>query len=146
MKRIVLLLSTLVILNAFDFKFTQAFMEFNKGIKLEKTNPKSAEKHFKKAYQLIKELKNKDSSQVYYMLGRMYCNGWGVKRNYKLAEKYFLKALKLGNKRVHCCIARLYIREGKLELAKEHLKYALSHSSIANYCNDIDQQTLKEIK
>ncbi|WP_456488716.1 hypothetical protein [Caminibacter pacificus] len=146
MNKFIILLSTLVILNAFDFTFTKAFMEFNKGAKLEKTNPKNAEKHFKKAFQLIKELKNKDSSQVYYMLGRMYCNGWGVKKNYKLAEEYFLRALKLGNKRVHCCIARLYIREGKPDLAKEHLQYALSHKEIANYCNDIDQQTLKEIK
>ncbi|QCI28769.1 SEL1-like repeat protein [Caminibacter pacificus] len=146
MKKIVLFLSILIMLNAFDFTFTQAFMEFNKGVKLEKTNPKAAQRHFKKAFELIKQLKNKDSSQVYYLLGRMYCNGWGVKKNYKLAEKYFLRALKLGNKRVHCCIARLYIREGKPELAKEHLKYALSHSEIANYCSDIDQQTLKEIK
>jgi len=129
---------------ALDLKFTKAFREFNKGVKLEKTNPQEAQKHFEKAFELINDLENKNSSQVYYMLGRMYCNGWGVKQNYSLAEKYFKKALNYGNKRVHCCIARLYIREGKYDLAKEHLEYALSHPEIKNYCNDINQTTLKE--
>jgi len=141
MKKIILILVISLSLFGFDLTFTQAFNNFNQGIRLISKNPLLAQQKFKKAYNLIQQLKNKDSSQVYYMLGRMYCNGWGVKKNYKLAEKYFLKALKLGNKRVHCCIARLYLKMHRPDLAKEHLKYALSHKRIANYCDDLIKQS-----
>jgi TPR repeat protein len=80
------------------------------------------------------------------MLGKMYCNGWGVERDYKKAEEYFLKAIKLGNERAYCCIARLYIRMNKKSLAKKYLNSALSNKAISNYCNDIDPNTLKEKK
>ena len=144
MKKIILTLIISLSLLGFDLTFTQAFNNFNQGIRLINKNPQLAQQKFKKAYNLIQQLDNKDTSQVYYMLGRMYCNGWGVKKNYKLAEKYFLKALKLGNKRVHCCIARLYFKMNRPDLAKEHLNYALSHKRIANYCDDLIQQSNKE--
>ena len=143
MKKFIILIS-LSFLFAFDFTFTKAFNEFNQGLRLIKTNPAKAYKKFHEAYILIKDLKNKNSSQVYYMLGRMYANGWGVEKNYKLAEKYFLKALKFGNRRVNCCLARLYLKMNKPNLAGKYLKYALSHKNIANYCNDLIKPNNKE--
>jgi len=138
MKKFILILLTLNLF-AFDLTFTQAFNNFNQGMRLINKNPLLAQKKFKKTYELIKTLKNKNSSQVYYMLGRMYCNGWGVKTNYELAEKNFLKALKLGNQRVNCCLARLYMKMGKTYLAETYLKKALSNKKIANYCSDLIQ-------
>jgi len=144
MKKILLILFTLNIMFAFDLTFTQAFNNFNQGIKLANKNPILAQKKFKKAYKLLQSIKNKNSSQIYYMLGRMYCNGWGVKQDYKLAEKYFLKSLALGNKRTNCCIARLYFKIGKPYKAKRYLQKALSNKIIANYCNDLIQSNSKE--
>ena len=143
MKKIILIIGVVIFVFAFDLTFTKAFNYFNKGMRLEKSNPKKAEEYFVKAYALIQSLPNKNTSQVQYMLGRMYCNGWGVEQNYQKAEKHFLKALKLGNKRANCCIARLYIKEGKLKEAKKYLTYALSHKEIANYCSDIDPTKIK---
>jgi len=140
------LLLTTIMVFALDLTFTKAYRAFNKGIKLEKTNPQKAQQYFQKAYILLSELHNKPSSQVYYMLGRMYCNGWGVEKNYQKAETYFKKALQLGNKRVYCCLARLYIRMGKYALAKKYLNYALTHDNLSHYCKDINPNTLKEIK
>jgi TPR repeat protein len=140
-----LLLTTMMVF-ALDLTFTKAYRAFNKGVKLEKTDPQKAQQYFQKAYILLSELHNKPSSQVYYMLGRMYCNGWGVEKNYQKAEAYFKKALQLGNKRVHCCLARLYIRMGKYALARKYLNYALTHDNLAHYCKDINPNTLKEIK
>ena len=143
MKKLLLIFMLSLSIFAFDLTFTKAFKNFNKGMQLEKTNPKKASEYFQKAYFLIQQLKNKDTSQVHYMLGKMYCNGWGVNKDYKKAEEHFLRAIQLGNARAKCCIARLYIKEGKLTLAKKYLDYALSHSDIANYCSDIDPNTLK---
>ena len=142
MKKLFLILIFAVASFAFDLTFTQAFNNFNKGMRLEHTNPSLAQKYFKKAYFFMQKLKHKDTSQVNYMLGRMYCNGWGVNIDYKKAEKYFLRAIELGNARAHCCIARLYVKEGDLKKAKKYLNYALTHKSIATYCDDIDANTL----
>jgi len=128
-----------------DFTFTKGFQNFKKGMKIVKTDPQKAQIYFQRAYVFLSEVK-KPSSQKYYMLGKMYCNGWGVPRNYQKAEEYFKKALKLGNERVHCCLARLYIRMGKYKEAKKYLDYAMSHNTLAHYCNDINPKTLKEIK
>ncbi len=130
---------------SFDFLFTQAFISFKKGINFEKTNPKYAQKYFQKTYILLNQIKN-NSSQKYYMLGKLYCNGWGVDKDYKKAEYYFKMAIKLGNQRANCCLARLYIKEGRKNLAKKYLKYALAHDTLAHYCNDINPQTLTIIK
>ena len=143
MKKLIIMLITAVFLFGLNLTFTKAFNYFNKGMRLEKTNPKKAEEYFVKAYALIQALPNKNTSQVNYMLGRMYCNGWGVKKDLKKAEKYFLEAIKLGNKRANCCIARLYIKKGDLKKAKKYLNIALSNQTIANYCNDIDPNSLK---
>jgi len=142
MKKIIAILFTIIFLFSFNLTFTKAFNYFNKGIRLEKTNPKKAQEFFVKAYALIQALSNKNTSQVQYMLGRMFCNGWGVEKNYKKAEEHFLKAIKLGNKRANCCLVRLYIKEGKLKKARHYLNIALSNKTIANYCKDIDKNTL----
>ena len=143
MKKIILIMGLLIYSFGLNLTFTKAFNYFNKGMRLEKSDPKKAQEYFVKAYALIQSLSNKNTSQVQYMLGKMYCNGWGVEQNYQKAEKHFLEAIKLGNKRANCCIARLYIKEGKLKEAKKYLNYALSHKEIANYCNDIDTTKLK---
>jgi len=127
---------------AFDLTFTKAFNNFNKGLSTYNSNPQQAQEYFKKAYEYIQQLKNKDTSQVYYMLGRMYCNGLGVPTDYQKAEQYFLNAIKLGNQRANCCIARLYIKMGKINEAKKYLKKALSNPHISNYCNDINKNSL----
>ena len=142
MKKIVMLLLSLNLIFAFDLTFTKAFNNFNKGLRIYNSNPQKAQQYFKKAYEYIQKLKNKDTSQVYYMLGRMYCNGFGVKKDLNKAEEYFLKSLKLGNKRVYCCLSRLYIKKGEKEKAKKYLKVALSNEKIANYCDDINPNDL----
>jgi len=143
MKKIWVILITAIFLFGLNLTFTKAFNNFNKGVRLEKTNPKKAHEYFVKAYALIQALPNKNTSQVNYMLGKMYCNGWGVKQDLNKAEKYFLEAIKLGNKRANCCIARLYIKKGNLKKARKYLNIALSNKAISNYCNDIDTTSLK---
>jgi len=143
MKKLLVLL-TVVFAFGLDFTFTKAFQQFNAGVRMVKTNPDGAQEHFKKSFELIQTLKHKDSSQVYYMLGRMYCNGWGTQKDYNLAEKYFKKSLQLGNQRAHCCLARLYLKEGKIDLAKKHYDIAKKNKLIANYCKDIDETKFKE--
>jgi len=138
MKKLVFL-ALFSLLFAFDFTFTKAFEEFNKGLRLEKNDIQKAQEHFKKSFEYINELKDKNTSQVNYMLGKMYCNGWGVEQNYSLAEKYFKNALELGNKRAYCCLARLYLKIGDIQKAQKYLKYAKSHKEIANYCKDINE-------
>ena len=142
MKKLLLISILVISAFAFDLTFTKAFNNFNRGIKLVKSNPKKASEYFQKAYFLIQQLKNKDTSQVHFMLGEMYSNGWGVNQDFKKAEENFQRAIQLGNERANCSIARLYIKEGKKTLAKKYLDYALSHASIANYCSDIDPNTL----
>ena len=142
MKKIFAILFTFSLVFSFDAMYTKAFMAFKKGIKYESTNPQKAQRYFQNAFVLLNEIKN-DSSQKYYMLGRMYCNGWGVPQDLNKAEIYFKKALKLGNQRVNCCLARLYIKKGELSKAKKYLKYALSHESLSFYCKDINPKTLK---
>jgi len=146
MRKLIGLILLSISLFALDLTFTKAFKEFQKGKRLEKTNPQKANIHFKKAYELLMSIENQNSSQLHYMLGEMFAHGLGVEQNYKLAEEHFLQAIKLGNKRAHCCLAKVYLEEGKKELAKEHLQYAITHAGIANYCNDIDKTILKEKK
>lgn len=139
MKKIVTILIISSFLFAFDFTFTRAFNDFNQGLNLINKNPSLADKKFKEAYNLLKKIKHK-SSQIYYMLGRMYSNGWGVNKNYSLAKKYLLKAIKLGNKRANCCLARLYLKMNKPILAQKYLKISLSNNIISPYCKDLLKQ------
>ncbi len=143
MQKLFIILLFFTTLFGIDFTFTKAYQNFNKGIKLIKQDPQQAQEYFQKAYILIQQIKNHPSSQVYYMLGRMYCNGWGIKQNLKKAEKYFKKALALGNQRVNCCIARLYIKMHKNRLARKYLNIAISHKNLYIYCKDIDIKNLK---
>ena len=143
MKKLILFFTLISLSFAFDLTFTKAFKNFTKGLQTYDSNPQKAQEYFKNAYNYIQKLKNKDTSQVHYMLGRMYCNGFGVKEDLQKAEKHFLDAIKLGNERANCCITRLYIKMGKIEEAKKYLKKALSNPHIANYCDDIDKNTLK---
>jgi len=145
MKKLLGLILISISLFALDLTYTKAFKEFQKGKRLEKTNPQEANYHYKKAYELLKSIENQNSSQLHYMLGEMYAHGLGVEQNYKLAEEHFLKAIKLGNKRAHCCLAKVYLEEGKKELAQKHLQFALSNPTIANYCKEMNK-TFKEKK
>jgi len=142
MKKLLTILLVVNFLFSIDFTFTKAWNNFTKGMKIVKQNPQEAQIYFKKSYNLIQKIKNRPSSQVYYMLGRMYCNGWGVEKDLNKAEIYFKKALSLGNQRVNCCLARLYIKMGKRELAKKYLKIALNHPNLKIYCTDINPTNL----
>jgi tetratricopeptide (TPR) repeat protein len=142
MKKILIIFSLITSIFAFDALYTKAFMAYKKGLNLELKNPKKAQQYFQQAYLLLSQMKA-ETSQKYYMLGRMYCNGWGVPQDLDKAEEYFKKALKLGNQRVHCCLARLYIKKGDLQKARKYLQYALSHESLSFYCRDINPKTLK---
>ena len=142
MKKLLLVLLFTISAFSFDLTFMKAFNNFNKGINIVKSNPQKAEQYFQKTFFLIQMLKHKDTSQVNYMLGQMYFNGWGVKKDYQKAQEYFLKAIQLGNKRANCSLAKLYIKTGHLTLAKKYLNITLSNPDIANYCSDIDKKTL----
>ena len=141
MKKIILIFIISCFVFAFDFTFTKAFNNFNQGLNLINKNPSLANKKFKEAYKLLKKITNKNSSQVYYMLGRIYSNGWGVNKNYLLAQKYLLKAIKLGNKMAICCLARLYLKMNKPNLAQKYLKLAISNKNTVIYCKDLLQPT-----
>jgi len=142
MKKIAIVLLFAVSSFAFDLTFTKAFNNYNKGIRYEKTDPQKANQYFQKAFFLIQMLKHKDTSQVHYMLGNIYLNGWGVEKNYQKAKKNFLRAIELGNSRANCSLAKVYIKMGNLKLAKKYLNIALSNPSIAPYCSDIDKNNL----
>lgn len=142
MKKLLLILILSISAFSFDFAFMKVFNNFNKGIRFEKSNPQKANHYFQKAFFLIQTLNNKDTSQVNYMLGQMYFNGWGVRRDYQKAEKYFLKAIQLGNKRANCSLAKLYIKTQHLTLAKKYLNIALANKDVAPYCSNIDVNTL----
>jgi tetratricopeptide (TPR) repeat protein len=142
MKKILFIILTTIFAFGFDALYTKAFLAYKKGLNLELKDPQKAQQYFQKAFILLSEIKT-TSSQKYYMLGRMYCNGWGTKQDLNKAEEYFKKAMALGNKRVYCCLARLYIKKGELNKAKKYLKYALSHKDLAFYCKDINPKTLE---
>ncbi len=147
MKKGIFLLAVGVLVFGLDLTFTKAFNNYKKGLKLLKSDPPKARVYFEESLKLFKKLvkENKASSQTYFFLGRMYCNGEGTKVDYKKAEKYFLKALSLGNQRATCCLARLYIKTGKLNKAKKYLAIALSNPGVRIYCTDIDAQKMKII-
>ncbi len=142
MKKLFLVLILTISAFALDLTFTKAFNNFNKGTRFEQTDKQKANQYFQKAFFLIQQMQHKDTSQVNYMLGEMYSNGWGIEQNYQKAEKYFLKAINLGNVRANCSLAKLYIQMGKSNLARKYLNYALSYPSVAHYCKDISQNNL----
>jgi len=140
MKQIIIIFAISSLILGFDLTFTKAYNEFRKGTSLVRNAPKLAQKHFKKAYLLLNKINNKNSAQIHYMLGRMYCNGWGVEKNYEKAKQHMLEAINLGNERSYCCLARLYLRTGDLQKARKYLDLALSIKKISYYCNDIKSQ------
>ena len=142
MKKLIMFLTLAISLFAFDLTFMKAFNNFNKGINTVKSNQQKADEYFQKTFFLIQQLKKQDTSQVNYMLGEMYSNGWGVKKDYQKSQKYFLRAIQLGNARANCSLAKLYIKTGQLTLAKKYLTYALSNQAIAPYCKDINPNNL----
>jgi TPR repeat protein len=134
-----------VTLFGFDFTFTRAFNLFNKGLRLEQTNPAAAERNFEKAYALLSTIKT-PSSQKFYMLGVMFANGYGVPKNYQKAIKYFKLAIQYGNKRANCSLAKVYIQLHNLKKAKKYYKEAMKYSNVSNYCNTINPNILKELQ
>ena len=146
MKKLIILIILFSTSFAFNLTFMKIFNDFSEGENLLKTNPSLANEKFQEAYKLIQKLKIKNySSQINYMLGQMYFHGWGVTQNYNLAKKYLLKAIKLGNKRANCSLAKLYLKLNKIDLAQKYLKIALSNKTIVNDCKNLIIQ-LKNIK
>ena len=128
---------------ALDLTYMKAFKLFNKGVLLNKTDPNLAEDYFTKAYNLLKNYPNKYNSNIHAMLGKMYLNGWGIKKNYKKALNEFLTAEKLGNRRIHCQLLKLYAILNDKTKAKKELNYVLTHKNLN--CK-IDENILKELK
>ena len=61
MKKVVILIALITLSFTFDLTFTKAFNYFNKGLKTYNYNPEKAQEYFKKAYNYIQQLKNKDT-------------------------------------------------------------------------------------
>jgi len=146
MKKLIGLIAISISLFALDLTYTKAFKEYQKGKKYQTVNPELAKKHYQNAFFLLNSIKDSNSSQTHFLLGEMYAKGLGVEQNFSLAEQHFLKAIKLGNKRAYCCLAKLYLLEGKKDLAKKYLNIALSNNNTSNYCKDIENTQTKEKK
>ncbi len=142
MKKIIVFL-IFINLFAFNVSYMKAFKYFNKGVSLLNSDTQNAQIYFTKAFNLLINHKNKYSSGMHYILGRMYLNGWGVNKNYKKALDELLKAEKLGNKRVHCPLLKLYTITGNKKEAKKELNCILTHKNLN--CK-IDEKILKELK
>ncbi len=142
MKKIIIFF-IFVSLFSFDLSYMKAFRYFNKGLSLINSDTQNAQNYFTKSFNLLKNIKNKNNSGMHYMLGRMYLNGWGVNKNYQKALKEFLTAEKLGNKRVHCSLLKLYVKTKNKQKAQKELNYVLTHKNLD--CK-IDKNILKEIK
>ena len=121
MKKLLILLfiSSLFALN---LEYTKAFFMYQKAYKTLNTNPKKSQENFKKSFEILKNLEKQNipSSQVYYLLGVMYSNGWGVKKDYIKARDELLKAIKLGNVEAKCQLASLYLKMNNLEEARKY--------------------------
>ena len=116
--------------------YTKGFMLYKKGSTLLDKNVPKANKMFSKALPFLEKAASENSSQAYFMLGRMYCNGWGVDVDFEKAKEYFIKSIDLGDKRSNCCIARLLIiKLHNVEAGLPHLKQAEKDGIPA--CKDI---------
>jgi len=122
MKKIFILLfiSSLFALN---LEYTKAFFMYQKAYRMLNTNPKISQEYFKKSFKILKKLEREKipSSQVYYLLGVMYSNGWGIKKDYSKAKKELLKAIKFGNLKAKCQLASLYLKMNNLEAARKYI-------------------------
>ena len=89
-----ILLITLISLNIYSNTLKDAIVFYNK-------------KNFTEAKKLFEEaLKNEDSLQANYFLGKMYLFGQGVKKDPKIALKYLKKAGNRGNLKAKCLTAK----------------------------------------
>ncbi|WP_281951267.1 tetratricopeptide repeat protein [Nitrosophilus kaiyonis] len=87
---------------------------------------------------LVKASNSKDKKFVLYadnILGLMYFNGDGVLQDYKKAEVYFKKAIKNKITVAKCNLGNLYIKEGKIKLAKRYLREGYQDGE--EYCAEI---------
>jgi len=82
---------------------------------------------FKKAKILFElAIKNDGATQPYFMLGKMYLYGEGVRINRKEAIKYLQKSAKKGNIRAKCYLAEAYLKDNNnKDKAMKLLKYGL---------------------
>lgn len=122
----------LAVLLLFSFvqanEYSKGYMSYKKGLRLLKTDEKRAYGYFKKSLKLLKAAHHEGSIPASYILGRLYCNGWGVKQDFIKAEAYFKENIKQGGIRSHCCLAKLYLvmdRKENSDIAGEqHLQIA----------------------
>ena len=121
MKKIVALFISIAMLFAQNFYF-EAFKNVREGKRILNQNPQKAEKLFIIAANDLKQLINnsinnhKPSSNEIELMGELYLNGWGVKKNERKAEKFFCIASKLGNFRAKQLIKKYGFKCHKIYL------------------------------
>lgn len=142
MKKIFILLIFVIFnitsLNA-SSDYTKGFMFYKKGHKLLNKDSDKSYKYFSKAKPYLLSSYKSSSARSAFMLGRMYCNGWGVTLNYKTAEKYFKDALNWGDKRSNCCLSRLYIMFLKTDIPKGEKYFKTAQKYNIPDCKDIKE-------
>lgn len=102
----------------------------SRGESVEK-NDNAAQGYYKQALSGFLELdkKNQSDDNLLYKIGNMYLNGLGCDKDYDTAERYLLRAAKIGNTRAEYALGKLYMTEDKLNLdkAEEYLLKAATH-------------------
>jgi TPR repeat protein len=133
---IFLFLMTTTYLNA-SSEYTKGFMLYKKGHKLLKVDSEKSFMLFKQAEPHLISAYKSNSARSAFMLGRMYCNGWGVSQNFKIAEKYFKVAISLGDKRSNCCLSRLHLMflKDNIQEGEKYFKVAKKYN--IKDCKDI---------
>ena len=118
----ILMIFNISSLNASEY--TKGFMLYKKGSRFLNKDKEKADKYFAQSESpLLAAYKSDKSANAAFMLGKMYCNGWGVPKDYNKAIKYFHDAISWGNKRSNCCLARLYIMYLKQNIKDEGQKH-----------------------
>ena len=100
---VIFMMFSVASLNASDY--FEGFKFYTKGHKLLNTNSDKAFKYFLEAQSHLLVAYKSNSANAAFMLGTMYCNGWGVDKNYDKAKKYCTDAKNWGSKRKNCCKA-----------------------------------------
>jgi len=105
--------------------YFDAFQDIQKAKRMLKTNPDKANSLFIEAAGYLKQVintsinNNKPSGNAFFLLGEMYYNGWGVKKNTKKAYKLFCAAKQLGNFKANTKVNKLKIKCKAIKNFKE---------------------------
>ncbi len=116
MKKLIVAILLLVNSSYATNLYFNAFQDIKKAKRLLNSNPDKANNLFIEAAGYLKQVinssinANKPSGNALYLLGEIYCNGWGVKKNTKKAYKLFCAAKQLGNLKAKKQVNKLKIK------------------------------------